>query len=155
MSREQWGNGYHRGVQDAQKKFVEGLDGWQRPEIELIMEYCIAKMYYRRYVLTGQDFHRDISCYPVEWFYSDFGYGDKIPKQILDIIYEYILSYRPYNTQITGPDGGKDIKNDEIRVYGYLPDDFKSYEEWEQDVCQRMTPIFQKIENVWWEQYGL
>lgn len=155
MSREQWGHGYHKGVEDGRRGLVEGMEGWNREEIELIMEYCIAKMYYRRHVLVGHDDMQDISAYPVKWFYNDFGDGDKIPKSILDFIYEYILKFRPYNTQITGPRGDKNIEEDDIRVYCYLPNGVRGYEEWCDDVTARMRPIFDKIDTLWWKQAGI
>ena len=152
MSRQQWGHGYYKGVKDSQKILQEAIDGWSADELELITEYCIAEMTYSRYVIEGYD-GEDASAYRVSRFYSIFHNRDRIPVSILDAIYEYILEYGPYNTQITGPAGNKDIENDVIRVYGM--NGKKELSEWLRDVTERMKPVFGKIKRSFWYAQGI
>lgn len=152
MSREQWGHGYWQGVKDARE--VEALKDWSQEEIELITEYCISEMYYCRNCVDFD--YEDRSGFAVSRFYAVFGGRDRIDECVLDVIYDYIADYGPYNTAITGPIGKKNIAEDEIRVYSAKPpEEFASFEEWNANVRERMKPIFKKIHALWWTRHGI
>ena len=154
MSREQWGNGYRKGMADALTEMKEkrALQNFSREELETIIEYCIAKMYLYRET-DGYD-GDDRSAFRVGRFYSVFNSCEHIPVEVLDVVYDYIWEYRPFNTQITGPSGDKNIEEDVIRVYN-SHGGHKTHMDWVNEMNERMKPIFEKIDNQWFEEHGI
>ncbi len=91
MSREQWGHGYHKGVQDA-------LDGVVKEPYDIadITRDCLLLMW-----RTNQSKSYDRSLFPVSQFYAFltlFGLDDNIGTRV----YNYVLNNEPYGCYIGG-----------------------------------------------------
>ena len=134
ISREQWGHGYWKGVEDAQ-------NGKVRSNFPDEVKYWIANMCCSNY---RKDY--DQSLFPVvEWIhYASFcGLSEKYAKKV----YDYILNHNYYdfepNTSYWCYVSG-DYRNPWYEDYFVLPIGCKTLKEWEDTVDSLQEQLLSK-----------
>ena len=91
MSREQWGHGYWKGVNDAITGAVK-----EKQDISSLSEFCIRQMN-----RMNKSKHYDKTLFPVRELFAILrasGIDDKTGKRV----YDYILNNEPLGCYVTG-----------------------------------------------------